>query len=85
MGRNIEINIDELRLLGFSHADRYPIGQALQDELTRMIAENVNRVSLIQRGVYPQLDGGTLKLSQNSNAQEIGNQIAKSIYGGIIK
>ena len=81
MKPNIEINIKELKLTGFSHIDRYRMGEALQLELTRLITEQGLSQSLTRGGEFAQLNGATFNIAPNSRAETIGAQIAKSVYG----
>jgi hypothetical protein len=85
MRQDIEINIEEVRLHGFSHVDRYRIGQALQLELTRLITEQGLSQSLSQGGEFTQLDGGKFNIVRSSRAEVIGVQIAKSVYSRFSK
>ena len=85
MKENIEINIEELKLQGFSHIDRYRIGEALQSELTRLFTEHEIPTSLTRRSEIAKLDGGKFNISLNSRAEVIGTQIANSIYNRFSK
>ena len=85
MKQNIEININELRLHGFSHIDRYRIGEAMQLELTRLFTERDIPSSMVQGSEIGQLDGGTFNISPNSKAEVIGAQVANSIYNRFSK
>ena len=46
--KRIELHIEELVLHGFAPADRYRIGDTVQRELTRLLAEQGMPASLIQ-------------------------------------
>ncbi len=85
MRQNIEINIEELRLHGFSRIDSYRIGQALQLELTRLFTEREIPPSLTQDGEFAGLDGGTFNVAPDSRGQVIGAQVAKSTYNILLK
>jgi len=85
MGQNIEINIDELVLHGFSPGDRYRIGEAVELELTRLISEQGIPSSLSRGGEQTRMNGGTFNMSPNSRAELVGTQVAQSVYKGFIK
>lgn len=74
--------IEELVLHGFAPGDRYRIGEAVQQELTRLFAEQGGLPSLAQGGEIGRLDGGGFEMTAGMQAGEIGVQIAQSIYGG---
>ncbi len=79
----IALSIEELILVGFAPADRYRIAEAVQNELTRLLASEGVPPALTQGGAIPWIDGGTWTLNQGMNAQDIGTQIARNIYGGL--
>lgn len=79
----IEVNIDELVLHGFSPAERYRIGEALEGELTRLLTEGGLPSGLVKGGQVDRLDCGSFDVKQGSKGESIGLQVAKSVYGGI--
>lgn len=85
MRQNIEINIDELVLHGFSPGDRYRIGEAVEFELTRLISEQGIPSSLSRGGELTQMNGETFNMSPNSRAELVGSQVAQSVYKGFSK
>ena len=80
---NIELNIEQLILHGFPPGDRYRISAAIQQELTRLLAEQGVPPSLVQGGMIEQLNGGSFEMAVGARAEVIGTQIAQSIYGGL--
>ena len=48
--KNIELHIEELVLHGFSPGDRYRIGEAVEQELTRLLADRGVPQSLAEGG-----------------------------------
>ena len=85
MSENIEVNIEKLVLHGFSHVDRYRIGQAFQLELTRLISEQGLSQSLSRGGELAQLNGGIINVARNSRPEVVGAQVAKSVYSRFSK
>ena len=79
--KNIELNIDELVLHGFSPGDRYSIGEAVERELTRLLADRGVPQSLERGGEIANMDGGAFEVAQGSRAQVVGAQVAKAVYG----
>ena len=80
---NLNLHIEELVLHGFALGDRYRIGEAVQQELTRLFAEQGVPPSLAQGGEVGRLDGGRFEMAAGMQAGAIGTQIAQSIYGGL--
>jgi hypothetical protein len=77
-----ELDIDELVLRGLDPSDRAAIREAIERELARLC---------IARGVPPHLagqgDGASaqpppVRVRPGSRAQEIGAQVARSLYAG---
>ena len=83
--KNIELNIDELVLHGFAPGDRYSIGEAVERELTRLLADQSVPQSLERGGEIANMDGGAFEVAQGSRAQVVGVQVAKAVYGGLRK
>ena len=80
---NIELHVEELVLHGFSPADRLLIGQAVEHELARLIAERGASPSLARRGELAELDGGSFETQPGSGVETIGAQVARAVYGGL--
>ena len=81
--KNIELNIEELVLHGFSPGDRYSIGEAVEQELSRLLADRGVPQSLERGGEIGHVDGGAIEVAQGSRAQVVGVQVAKAVYGGL--
>lgn len=79
----IEINIEKLVLVGFEHADRYRIGEAVEQELVRLLTEQGIPSGLEKGGNISRLDGAAIKITLGSKASNVGINIAKSVYGGL--
>lgn len=81
--RNVELQIEELVLQGFAPEDRYLIGEAVQEELARLLTERGVPPLLAQGGEVGHLDGGSFAMIPGMKAEAIGSQIAQAIYGGL--
>jgi len=80
---NLELEIEELVLDGFPAADRDRIARAVHTELERLFAERGVPSSLEGRGDVAQIDGGSFEAKPGSSSEEIGAQVARSLYGGL--
>ena len=81
--KNIELNIDELVLHGFSPGDRHRIGEAVEHEFTRLLADRGVPESLERGGEISNMDGGAFEVVPGSRAEVVGAQVAKAVYGGM--
>lgn len=80
---NIELQIEELILHGMGGSDRYLIGEAIQQELTRLLREKGLPPSLAQGGEIARINAGEFEMKSGAKPQAIGIQIAQKIYGGL--
>jgi hypothetical protein len=80
---SIELRIEELVLHGFSPGDRHRIAEAVQWELTRLLADPAMRASLAIPRATARLDGGSFQLVANSKPEAIGVQVAQSLHRGL--
>ena len=83
MRANVELNIEELVLHGFSPGDRLRIGDAVQRELVRLFAEQGVSQSLAQGSEAEKVDGGSFNFNMGSRPDIVGTQVARSVYGGL--
>lgn len=82
-GDSVEMHIEELVLHGFAPGDRYRIGDAMQEELVRLL-EAQNLPSTLQDGVaLDQIDAGTLRVNAGASAATIGGDTAQALHGSI--
>lgn len=80
---DLDLNIEELVLRGFPGQDRERIMQAVQVELERLIREKGVPAALSRGGEVAGLDGGSIEAEPGSSPEEIGVQVARSLYGGL--
>lgn len=81
--RPIELHIDELVLEGFSGVDRDLVGDALRRELTRLLSSGYAPDSLKEAGEMARINGGSFIVRKGMHPEEIGKQIARSIFWGM--
>jgi hypothetical protein len=78
----VNLHIEELVLHGFNPGDRHRIGDAVERELTRLIAEGGMPPSLAQAGAVDRIDAGKVEIAPGSRAENVGMKVAKAAYGG---
>jgi len=80
---SVELHIEELVLHGFSPVDRYTIGDAIQRELTRLIATH-GMPGLEGKGFSAdRLDAGSFQVRKHSREEDVGIKVAESVYRGL--
>ena len=79
---DVRVHIEELVLDGFAPRDRYRIGEAVERELARVLAERGVPPSLLADSAHARLDGGAFALAPGLAPEAIGDRIAQSVYGG---
>jgi hypothetical protein len=82
---NVNVHIERLILDGLPLTrSQGPLVQAaVEAELARLLGEGGLASSLQAGGALPSLRAGAIQLASNGNPQQIGIQIAQSVYGGI--
>lgn len=81
--RNIELHIEELVLYGFSPGDRYRIGEAVEQEFSRLFTDRGVPESLVQGEEVASVGAGAFEVVLGSSADVVGAQVAKTVYGGL--
>ncbi|MBX3234560.1 MAG: hypothetical protein KF814_00290 [Nitrospiraceae bacterium] len=79
--RSIEVHIEELVLHGFSQADRRPIADAVERELSSLFLREglpADRSFEIER-----MNGGTFRVDEKDREGSTGKGAARAIYGGL--
>jgi hypothetical protein len=83
MNQKIDLHIGELILRDVPYALRHRIAAAVEHELGRLLSEQALPPSIIQGGHIPQIDIGTMQLAPDAKPDDIGAQIAQSVYGNL--
>jgi hypothetical protein len=76
----VELHIEALVLHGLAREESARIGEALQRELARLLAEGGLAPGLAKAGDFPHLDGGAFSFSPGAAAEATGARIAQSVY-----
>lgn len=79
----IRVQIDELVLHGFSPLDGRRIADAVQAELTRLLAGEGLPPSLMRQAVVEFIDAGEFRMPTSANPNGIGNGLAAGLYRGL--
>ena len=79
----VVLRVEQLVLDGFAPGDRYHIGEAVERELGRLLAERGVPPSLVVSRAVTRLDGGAFGLAPGSRAEAIGLQVARAVHGGL--
>jgi hypothetical protein len=82
---NIHLHIEELVLHNFAPNDRYVIADAVERELSRLLAADGVSHSLGDNSNRPRVDAGNFQVAPGAKTTAIGAQIAQSVHGGIVK
>ena len=82
---NISIHIERLILDGLPmpQRERSRLQTAIEEELARLLADGSLAFDLCSPGVLPRLNGGVLELTGDEEPRQLGECIARAIYGGI--
>ena len=79
----LELQIEELVLHGFPPWERHRIGDALQGELARLLAEEATPTfALTGDREIGRLAAGAFELAPGMRPEAVGIQVARAVYGG---
>ena len=81
----VTVHIEELVLHGFAPGDRYRIAEAVQAEVTRLVADGglPTMSSAGGRVAVDSLDVGSFAIAAGARPERIGAQIGATLYGGL--
>ena len=79
--QSIEVHIEELVLHGFSQADRRPIADAVERELSSLFAQEGFPAE--QSVGIELVNGRTFRMSEKEREGSLGKGVARAIYGGL--
>ena len=84
---NIELHIEHLVLDGLTASphERTQIRAAVETELARLLSEGGLARELAGGVALPSLGAGSIQLPQSGNPWQLGEQIARAVYGRIGK
>jgi len=80
MSPPIEVHIEELVLRGFAASDRLRIGLAIEQELSRLIAQRGIHGLLVAPTAVDRVDAGSFQLAVGANPQTVGRNVAQRVY-----
>jgi len=79
----VHLHIEELVLHGFSPGDRLAIGDAVERELARIIAEPGWRGFPDRSLALERIDAGSFPVARGARAPAVGTSIARAVQGGL--
>ncbi len=80
----IDLHIDQMILHGFADIDRDQLAFAVQQELSRLFADESAVTAIAGSKATARVDGGSFALAPDMGAETIGEHVARAIYGGIV-
>lgn len=81
----IDLHIEELVLHGFAPGDRHVIGEAVEHELGRLLAERGPTSPAIASHESARVNAGDVHVAPDSKAPAVGAQVAQAVYGGLTR
>jgi len=86
---NIRLHIEELVLHSFAPNDRYAIADAVERELTDLLAGEfttpASTALLLENSNRPRANAGEFQVARGAKANSIGAQIAQAVHGELTK
>lgn len=82
MAKKLEIHIDELVLHGFSRADAPAIGDAVREEISRLIELRGLSPGLVD---IDSINAGEFFAAPGTRPGNVGTQVGRSVYKGLTR
>lgn len=84
---NVNLNIERLVLEGFQlrPGEHLLVRAAVEQELSRLLAERGVSPQLLSGGAVPRLAASDMRLNGGESPKQIGRQVAQTLYGSIGK
>jgi hypothetical protein len=82
---DIDFHVDELVLHGVTLGDRHRVGQAIGDELTRLLAVDGLSPALARGAEVDRIDGGAFRQPTTVGPSAVGAQIARAVHRGLMR
>jgi hypothetical protein len=82
----IRLHIEELVLHSFDPHDRHAIADAVQRELSGLLAVSLGSQASVrwaESSDHAHIDAGSFQVEHGANATSIGASIANAVYGGL--
>jgi hypothetical protein len=81
--RPIDLHIEELVLHGFAPEDRYRIGEAVRDELMRLLESGGLPEVREANSEVTRAAGEEIYVRPGTLPAEVGGAVARAVYGGL--
>ena len=82
-GPHARLHVGEVVLHGFNPRERYMLADAIQWELTLLLAERGLPSWLPGSGAVERLDGGAFAVAPHRRPTALGAQVAQAVYRGL--
>lgn len=79
----LRLQVNEVVLHGFNPRERYALGDAIQQELSLLLADRGLPGWLAGAGVIERLDGGAFAPAPDSRPLALGAEVARAVYRGL--
>lgn len=83
MRPRLTVHIERLVLHGFPAVQAQAMARSLEKELARLLSQGDQPFAPNQGGDFYRLDGGSISLPHDPDAQETGASVAQAVYGGL--
>ncbi|MGE6761508.1 hypothetical protein D7X55_17110 [Corallococcus sp. AB049A] len=81
--QRIALHIDELVLHGVPSAHRHRVGEAVREELSRLLAEQGLPSGVDAAALASRLDVGAISVTPGASPEATGASVARAVYSGL--
>jgi hypothetical protein len=80
---DLELHIEQLVLHGFAPEVAHHLGEVVQHELQRLLAQRAGAPTFAASHEVARIDAGAVAVEPGSGAQQVGAALAQAIYAGM--
>ena len=77
---SVELTIQELIVEGVEASQRYPLGEAVRSELTRLLKDQGLSPQTQTPRALDKVDGGAISIQPGERGATVGSRVAQAIY-----
>jgi hypothetical protein len=81
MKPSLELHIEQMVLHGFPRLDSRKLREVVQQQLTTLLNQSTDAVSVLRAARILKLDGGVFRSAPGAGVEDIGTRIARKVYG----
>lgn len=80
---DVELHIEELTFVGLDSYNRFHLGDAVKQEIARLLADEGGVEPVRHHAYIDRVDGGAFSVAPASKERDVGAQVARSVVNSL--